>query len=205
VLIGLLAFIVGGNALIVGASLVIGWLAPPPRPAVDVAGVGNLAVVDARVWRSAAPSLDGYRSLAAAGVTTVVDLRAEPGTLAEDGPIRALGLDVIHIPMRDGQPPNGAQVAQFLGVVAQAKGTVLVHCAAGVGRTGSMVAAYLVATGQTGSLRATLRNLAVGPPSLEQLAFTLGLWGTHVNDAPLPIVVASRVLDAPRRIWSSWG
>ncbi|WP_406215152.1 hypothetical protein [Streptomyces canus] len=44
---------------------------------------------------------------------------------------------------------------------------MFVHCGAGVGRTGTMAAAYLVKTGEQSS--AVRRNLAVGPPSIEQI------------------------------------
>jgi hypothetical protein len=75
---------------------------------------------------------------------------------------------------------------------------VFVHCGAGVGRTGAMVASYLVATGQATALQALARNLAVGPPSLEQV------WWTGTRDLghrpPAVIVGVSRFLDAPRRL-----
>ena len=109
------------------------------------------------------------------------------------------------MPIRDGQTPSEAQVAQFLQLVANSKGTVLLHCGAGVGRTGSMAAAYLVATGQASGLRATIRNLAVGPPSLEQIAFSLQLSGADADGPPLPVVAVSRLLDAPRRIFTQFG
>ena len=112
---------------------------------------------------------------------------------------------MVHIPLPDGQTPNQAQLDQFLAAVADASGTVFVHCAAGVGRTGSMVAAYLVAAGQANGFEVTARNLAMGPPSLEQLAFSLGLAGPRITHPPFPVVAVSRVLDAPRRLWSIWG
>jgi protein-tyrosine phosphatase len=196
-------FMLAGNLLIVATSFVMARLVDVSPPSAVVPGVNHLGVVDGHVWRGSAPSsLAGYRALANAGVTTVVDLRAEPGSATEDAPITALGLDVIHLPIRDGQTPSQAEVDKFLAVVAAAKGTVFIHCAAGVGRTGSMVAAYLVATGQANGFEATARNLAMGPPSLEQIAFSLGLDGPHAGAPPLPIVAVSRVLDAPRRMWS---
>jgi protein tyrosine phosphatase (PTP) superfamily phosphohydrolase (DUF442 family) len=193
-----------GNGVIIGVSLVLARLSPPETPAVTVPGVGHLAVVDAKVWRGAAPSsLASYEALAAAGVTTVVDLRAEPAASDADAPIELLGLRVVHMPVRDGQTPSEAQIAQFLQVVRESPGTVLLHCGAGVGRTGSMAAAYLVGTGQANGVDATVQNLAVGPPSLEQLAFSLGLSGTDADRPPLPIVAISRILDAPRRFFTT--
>ena len=130
------------------------------------------------MWRGAAPtSLEGYRSLAAAGVTTVVDLRTEPDRPVDDAMLRSFGLRIVSLPIRDGQTPTRAQIDEFLRVVAASRGTVFLHCGAGVGRTGSVAAAYLVATGQASGVRATLRNLSVGPPSLEQIAFTTRLQG----------------------------
>ena len=65
-----------------------------------------------------------------------------------------------------------------------------------------MAAAYLVATGQASGVQATLRNLSVGPPSLEQIAFTMRLQTDRAEQANVLVVAASRMLDAPRRIWT---
>jgi protein tyrosine phosphatase (PTP) superfamily phosphohydrolase (DUF442 family) len=208
VLIGFLLFMVIGNAAILVPSLFLQWTAGPgaPAQAAAVHGVGHLAAVDAKVWRGAAPSsLAGYQSLAAAGVTTVVDLRAEPDRGIDQAALQAAGLTVVSMPIRDGQTPTRAQIDRFLQVVADSAGTVFVHCGAGVGRTGSMSAAYLVATGQASGVEATMRNLAVGPPSLEQIAFSMRLSGARADHANPVVVVASRVLDAPRRIWTVLG
>ena len=194
-----------GNLGILVPSLVLQHVAGPPAPAAaaSVRDVGHLAAVDAKVWRGAAPtSLEGYRSLAAAGVTTVVDLRAEPDRSVDDATLRSLGLEVVSLPIRDGQTPTRGQIDAFLRLVATSPGTVFLHCGAGVGRTGSMAAAYLVATGQASGVRATLRNLSVGPPSLEQIAFTMRLQTDRAEQANVLVVAASRMLDAPRRIWT---
>ena len=208
VVVGFLIFMVAGNAAIIVPSLVLQHVAgqPTPAAAAEVRDVDNLAAIDAKVWRGAAPSsMAGYQSLAAAGVTTVVDLRAEPQRGVDEATLRSYGLTLVSVPISDGQTPTPSQIAEFLRVVRESKGTVFLHCGAGVGRTGSMAAAYLVATGQASGLRATWRNLSVGPPSLEQIAFSLGLEGDRAEHANFAVVAVSRVLDAPRRIWTVLG
>ena len=198
-LAGVVGFMVLGNIVIAGASVWARSTTPAPAGP-DVSGVRNFRVVDARLWRGAAPSFRGYESLAAAGASTVIDLRAEENLRVDEVRLHRLGLERVAIPIRDGQTPTPAEVKEFMAAVAASRGPVFVHCGAGVGRTGTMVAAYLVANGQSDEWTAMLRNLAVGPPSLEQLAFVAGL---DNGDRPGMVLTAlSRVLDAPRRIWS---
>lgn len=173
----------------------------PEAAAPDVRGVKNFQVVDDHVWRGAAPTADGYRALAQQGASTIVDLRAEEGIEEDIAVAKSLGINVVRIPMRDGQTPTPEEVTRFLEVVQSSPGKVFVHCGAGVGRTGTMVGSYLVTSGEARPSQAVRRNLAVGPPSLEQIAFVAGLGDGP--DRPNPAITAiSRTLDAPRRIWS---
>ncbi|HEX4982068.1 MAG TPA: tyrosine-protein phosphatase [Ilumatobacteraceae bacterium] len=185
------------NVVIMLLSWVVSVVTELPRPT-GVDAVGKLYVVDPQVWRGAHPDDDGYASLAAAGVTTVVDLRAERDAYDSDRIAEALGLSVVHLPIRDGQVPSDAQVARFVGIVHDSRGTVFLHCGAGVGRTGAMAAAYLAATGQASGGSALMRNLAVGPPSVEQMWYAV----TDGAGPPPAVVALSRVLDAPRRLLS---
>jgi protein tyrosine phosphatase (PTP) superfamily phosphohydrolase (DUF442 family) len=190
-----LAVVLTGNATILAASL---WARTTTETTtLDIDGVAKGVVVDEHVWRGAAPTAEGYRELAEAGVSTIVDLRHDSERDRDAvAVIDDLGLDLVRLPIRDGQLPSAEEVAQFLDVVEHADGIVFVHCGAGVGRTGVMAAAYNLAVGDLTGSRAARRNLAVGPPSLEQIAFAA------LGERPPAVVTAlSRILDAPRRIW----
>ena len=201
VLAASVAFLVVGNLAIVVASKWASSTTPVLRIE-SIDGIDNLESVDAKLWRGGAPSELGYRNLAAAGTTTVIDLRAEDGLEADQAIVESLGMRLIRIPVRDGQTPSSSQIAAFLEATQQSEGTVFVHCGAGVGRTGAMVGAYSVASGELNSLGAVRRNLAVGPPSLEQLAFVAGLDDDAGIERPnVAVRAVSRVLDSPRRIW----
>lgn len=165
--------------------------------ATSKADTHNLYVVDDKLIRGGRPTEETYRYLAENGVTTVVDLRAEEWVEHPTRLLQRLGIEIVSIPMRDGQAPTEEEVDRFLAAVRSSEGKVYVHCMAGVGRTGTMVAAYLVRERGVSSLDAIRMNLAVGPPSLEQITFASG------TQQPDPLVTAvSRVLDAPRRIWT---
>ena len=194
-----------GNAVILGMSAWARHAAPSADAPAEVPGVKNLTVVDGHLWRGSAPGVQGYEALASYGVTTVIDLRAEEDIKVDQVGLDHLGVQRVHIPIRDGQVPTNAEVRQFLDAVSASPGRVFVHCGAGVGRTGTMVAAYLVSNGAADPTEAVMRNLAVGPPSLEQLAFVKSLGDGRPNKPNAAVTALSRVLDAPRRLWSRYG
>ncbi|MEU6193477.1 dual specificity protein phosphatase family protein [Streptomyces sp. NPDC047061] len=207
VLVAVLGYVALWGAGTLGVLALSFWArqeTPPPAGARAVQGIRHFQPVDAeeRLWRGSAPSPAGYRALAARRFTTVVDLRAEDlGADRSAAPGKA-GLAVVRLPVRDGQTPRPAQVRRFLEVVADAPGRVFVHCGAGVGRTGTMAAAYLVQSGEQSPGTAVRRNLAAGPPSIEQIYYGLSLGRGRLRQPPFPVVAVSRLVDAPRRMWS---
>jgi protein tyrosine phosphatase (PTP) superfamily phosphohydrolase (DUF442 family) len=197
-----IAVMIVGNLSILATHALAYAKAGQPAPT-EIDGLGKLRVVDARVWRGNAPGPEAYAALADAGVTTVVDLRAEDDLDEPDALIAAAGIERHHLPIRDGQTPTQAEIDQFMRIVDESEGTVYLHCGAGVGRTGAMAAAYLVGSGQASTRDALTANLAIGPPSVEQIWFAASI--DESAETPAPVKWASRVLDGPRRLWSRYG
>ena len=196
--IGLVAFLVVGNGLILASTGYFQWQSVSDEYPVSIT---NFERIDGRLFRGAAPGERGLRELADLGVTTIVDLRAEADVRVDQALLDELGLERYHLPIRDGQLPNEAQTAEFLRIVEESKGPVFLHCGAGVGRTGAMTAFYLNATDQADGTGAVKRILAVGPPSLEQITFAMTTDGGDYDRPGIAVTAISRVLDGPRRIW----
>lgn len=96
-------------------------------------------------------------------------------SLTEDAPPRAwvndAGLLSVHVPIADLTAPSESQFENCLGAIRKAKAAnlaVAVHCAAGKGRTGSILAAYFVSQGLSAG-QAIERVRELRPGSVETL------------------------------------
>jgi atypical dual specificity phosphatase len=106
------------------------------------------------------------RELADHGVTVLINLheRQHP-----DGALARYGLTEVHLPVPDFTPPTPAQLEQGVTAIESAISgghMVAVHCGAGLGRTGTLVACYPVKRG-LGPDEAVARIRAARPGSVE--------------------------------------
>jgi protein tyrosine/serine phosphatase len=107
----------------------------------EAPGLGNFHKVGDTLYRSAQPTAEGFRSLKALGVTTVVNLRSFSSDRKKIG---TTGLAYEHIYMKAWHPEH-EEIVRFLQIVGDPRRQpVLVHCQHGSDRTGTMVAAYRI-------------------------------------------------------------
>ncbi|MDP6348172.1 MAG: dual specificity protein phosphatase family protein [Chloroflexota bacterium] len=97
-------------------------------------------------------------------------------TLTEDAlepePLAEFGFQYLHLPIVNMDAPSieqGEQAVAFLRERIDAGGQAYVHCYAGYGRTGAILAAYLVATG-TAPFTAIQQLRTVRPGAIESAA-----------------------------------
>jgi len=92
---------------------------------------------------------DEMAALHAAGVRAVVCLLNIPGDASV---YESAGFSFLCLPVPDGGAPALEQADEFVRFVTEqraAQRPVAVHCEAGLGRTGTLLAAYLIAQGES--------------------------------------------------------
>lgn len=98
--------------------------------------------VSGQLFRGSRVDLEQMKGLQKQGVKGVVNLCAENNM--DEAHAKSLGLTPLHIPIIDNTAPTMRQVQTFLDFV-QGSAPAYVHCEAGKGRTGTMVACYRMA------------------------------------------------------------
>jgi atypical dual specificity phosphatase len=107
-----------------------------------------------------------FAALRALGVRSIITLTEWP-LPAEM--LEACALTATHIPIPDFTAPSLEQVATAIATIETSLAVgkpVAVHCAAGRGRTGTILACYLVARGMSAA-EAIAHVRALRPPSIE--------------------------------------
>ncbi len=113
-------------------------------------------------------------SLASRGVGALLTLTETP---LAPGALERYGMRGLHIPIDDFQAPSPSQMLAALAFLdeAMASGTpAAVHCMAGQGRTGTVLAAYLIRGGLSAgeaiaSVRAACPGAIESPPQVAAL------------------------------------
>jgi atypical dual specificity phosphatase len=93
------------------------------------------------------PYRDDFAFLAEQQIALLVGLRLTPES---DEVLQEHGLEYLHLPIEDFHPPTHEQQVAFVQAVEQrlsAGEKVGVHCTAGLGRTGTMLATWFVHQG----------------------------------------------------------
>lgn len=114
----------------------------PMAEPMNRSGLPNLHKVSDVLYRGAQPDDEGYATLKAMGVTTVVNLR---GSRSNQEQIERAGLKTVLV-ASDAWGMSDQNVAAFLKTVSDPSAQpVFVHCRHGADRTGTMCAAYRIA------------------------------------------------------------
>ena len=102
--------------------------------------------------------------------------------------VNEAGLMVVPIPVPDMEPPTDRQLDYILDTIKKANASgmgVAIHCAAGLGRTGTVLAAYFVFQGMTSRVAlAMVRELRPGSVETMEQEWAVEAYARRINNQP---------------------
>lgn len=114
-------------------------------------------------------SLDDLQWLRQQGIDLLISLTEDP---PRRDWVRDAGLLEFHVPIPDMEAPSQEQLDRCISAIGRAHARqmgVAVHCGAGLGRTGSILAAYLVSQGASArDAIASVRRMRPGSVETEE-------------------------------------
>lgn len=131
---------------------------------------------------SAPESREDLRTVSRAGVRLIVNLREREHAHPPDL-LTPLGLRQLHLPVADWTAPTLPQTIEAIAAIDESHAAgegALVHCAWGVGRTGTLLACYLVSTGmRPDAAIARVRELRPGSLEVDEQVDAVSLYEVH--------------------------
>jgi protein tyrosine/serine phosphatase len=140
------------------ACAIVAHGGPDTATKLEVAGLPNLARINANVYRCAQPTAEGLRAAEKLGIKTVINLR---GFHSDKSLLKLTGLKAEHIRFNTWNAED-EDVVQFLKIISNTNaGPFLIHCQHGADRTGTMVAMYRMAV-QGWTKDAAIKEMTTG-------------------------------------------
>lgn len=119
----------------------------PPLPQGDIKypyNIRDITHIDANVYASGLPKTDDWKGLQKLGIKYVINLMMEPHN---EKFVNEHGIQVVHVPVKNFTSPSLDQIKFVLNFIEEHKDEkILVHCWAGLGRTGTVLACHLIKT-----------------------------------------------------------
>jgi protein tyrosine/serine phosphatase len=140
ILVLLTAMVSNGGATVGATGVALPDSAHSSERLYNLPGLFNVGRVTPGVLRGAQPGKEGYATLKAMGVKTVIDMRT---SASEQKAVEAAGMRAVAIPIEMSRDGLKEKVDQVVALMADpANQPVYVHCRHGQDRTGIVVAAY---------------------------------------------------------------